>query len=96
METQEIRKGQPQLKSASELKKIFVNDTRPGPNADICGLLRFSGSNGDTYSYAVVGNGCVTIYLTDCQGNVEAATQYTCIAGNTLNVEGCHAFGCSC
>jgi hypothetical protein len=89
-----IRRGQAGLKLLRDLKRIYVNDSVP--NTPICGVLNYTGQNGDEYSYAVVGNGCVTIYQTDCNGNIETAVSYTCVPGNTLTVQGCHSFGCGC
>jgi hypothetical protein len=96
METLKIDKRQSGLKSRSQITKIFVNDSKPRPDDVYCGLLNFIGQQGDTYNYSVIGRGCVWIYLTDCQGNVEAGQEYNCIPGNTLQVEGCHSFGCGC
>lgn len=62
----------------------------------ICGKLEFYSSSGDSTIYNVVANGCVMVFLTDCNGNIEAGSSYECVIGNRLSVEGCHAFGCSC
>jgi hypothetical protein len=96
METTAITKTSPGLKSKEEIvraPKLFVNHAPPQPQTIYCGLLQSTGSSGDTSFYSVIGNGCVTIYLTDDQGVVESATEYTCIRGNTLSVEGYHSFG---
>ena len=94
MDTHTIKKGSSNLKPLNEISKIRVNDSRP--DAPICGVLNYIGQNGDTYTYQCVGRGCVTIYLTDCQGNVEASEEYNCIPPNNLQVEGCHSIGCGC
>src|SRR5581483_5360845 len=90
METHTIKKGGSKLKSKDQVTSFRINDSKP--NTPICGLLNFIGQNGDTYTYSCVGTGCITIYLTDCQGNVEAATAFNCITGNNLQIEGCHGF----
>jgi hypothetical protein len=63
----------------------------------VCGLLRYKsgGAPGTTY-YDVTGEGCVTIYLTDAQGNMQSSMQYQCHKGAELSVDGYHSFGCSC
>jgi len=63
---------------------------------DICGLLRFLDENNDVSTYEEIASGCLTVYLTDCKGEAEAWREYNCSEGNFLNVEGCHAFSCSC
>jgi len=62
----------------------------------VCGKLQFNHQDGNITYYDVVANGCAWVYLTDCNGNIDSGFQYQCWAGNSLNVEGCHAFGCQC
>ena len=50
----------------------------------------------DRIYYNVIGDGCIMVYHTDGNGNVESAQSYTCVIGNTLYVEGNHGFGCDC
>ena len=59
-------------------------------------VLEFVGTQDDESTYNVKADTCIWILLTDCNGNIQAATQYTCITGNTLIVDGCHAFNCDC
>ena len=75
--------------------KVFANDTPPS-SATICGLLTFDRLEGDVAYYNEISDGNVMVYLTDCQGNIEAGEMHPCAAGNILRVEGCHAFGCNC
>lgn len=76
-------------------KLISVDDTRPDADA-ICGKLVFDHVEGNSSIYREVASGCIFVYLTDCNGVIQAGIQHNCVAGNTLRVEGCHAFGCSC
>jgi len=90
--TQELLQPADLMKSG---KPISVNDTRPDADA-ICGKLEFDHIEGNASIYREVASGCIWVYLTDCNGVIQAGTQINCVAGNTLRVEGCHAFGCSC
>jgi len=74
----------------------LVERTAPAVKEAICGKLEYAGQNGSTYLYREVGAGCIWVYLTDCNGNIDAGMQHNCVPGNTLTVEGCHAFGCNC
>jgi hypothetical protein len=74
---------------------ISVDDTRADADA-ICGKLQFDHVEGTATIYREIASGCVWVYLTDCNGVVQAGMQVNCVVGNTLRVEGCHAFGCSC
>jgi hypothetical protein len=76
-------------------KAISVDDTRPDIDA-ICGKLEFDHVDGSAYIYREVASGCIWVYLTDCNGVIQAGITHNCVAGNILRVEGCHAFGCSC
>jgi hypothetical protein len=76
---------------------VFVEKgPRERPRDAICGKLEDEGPQGDGQHYKIIASGCVWIYLTDCNGNVQSGTQYQCTPGNTLIVAGCHAFGCDC
>jgi hypothetical protein len=94
VETHKICRGQPGLKTVHDLKTVRVDDG--SPKDAICGLLNYQSQNGETYYYSEVGTGCLWVYLTDCNGNIEAATTHYCTPGHTLTVDGCHAFGCGC
>jgi hypothetical protein len=100
----EITARHPDLKPAStNLKADYLVENNGLPFSvqdSICGLLQYlSGNpndpNGTTY-YRCTGVGCVTIILTDCNGTFVSSMQYQCQPPNTLNVNGCHAFQCSC
>lgn len=81
--------GQKTVDRSVEGRALAKTDT-------ICGKLEPAGQNGNTYIYREVGAGCIWVYLTDCNGNIDAGSQHNCVPGNTLTVEGCHAFGCNC
>jgi hypothetical protein len=86
-----------EVKSAAEVSAIGVRVNDTGPNAErICGKLEFDHISGDATFYREVAAGCIWVYLTDCTGVIRAGQQHMCQPGNTMRVEGCHAFGCSC
>jgi hypothetical protein len=85
--------GETQLSPAT---KILVERQLPKRGDLICGVLEFVGTEGDVSTYDVKGSKCIWIVLTDCNGTIVSATQYTCIPGNTLHVTGCHGFDCDC
>jgi hypothetical protein len=76
-------------------KLVSVNDTRADADA-ICGKIEFDHLEGDATIYRQVAVGCLWIYLTDCNGVIKSGMQFNCVPGNTLRVEGCHSFGCTC
>lgn len=74
---------------------VYREEKRGPPHRElICGKLQDEGPQPDGEHYKVVANGYVWVYLTDCNGTVDSAFQYSCIAGSTLVISGCHAFGC--
>lgn len=87
-QTEVLRPGSPGSVEAD----VLVENASPL----ICGKLEYWKAEGDYTYYHIRAEGCVWIYLTDCHGKVEAGTQYECVSGNDLKVEGCHAFGCRC
>jgi hypothetical protein len=102
MATIELKKGQPSLESIKQIiarGKLFVNDVHTKRPEDVyCRILQFNSydaANNRTM-YNVIGTGCATVYLTDCQGNVEAGQAINFVRGSLFSVEGCHSIGCGC
>lgn len=91
-----IRRTSTELQSIKEGKVDIFIEKNPTSAVDVCGLLVFDRVEENITYYNVVANGCVWVYLTDCNENIEAGMQYQCYSGNSLNIEGCHAFGCQC
>lgn len=96
METRIISRHTPDGKTQLPKAEVLVERELLKVHDLICGLLEFVGTDNDVSTYNVKGSGCVWILLTDCNGNIDAATQYNCIPGNTLQVTGCHGFNCDC
>ena len=75
---------------------VFVNKRPENVQDLICGKLQYVREDGDYTVYAEQADGCIWVYLTDCNGKVDAGTTHNCVRGNELKVQGCHAFGCQC
>ncbi len=78
--------------------KFFVDDTPARSRTTICNLLQYDHTDADSTYYSIIGYGCVTIYLSDGNGNVVSSTTFQGIPGpgQVLRVDGPHGFGCNC
>jgi hypothetical protein len=91
-----IKRNTEGMQVLNDVTADVLVENENAPAAAICGKLEFDHQDGNVSFYRVVGTGCIWVYLTNCNGSIESGIQYQCQPGNSLNVTGCHAFGCQC